>query len=487
VFVEGMKLPNDLVARAVGEFDGLELGDPRREARLRQVVAKVARRPTASMPVALGREAEVQGAYRLMNNEHVSFEALLDAHSDKTRQRAETAQRVLVVHDTTDCSFPHLDPEEIGYLQTGKAGFLLHLSLVLDASNGQRRPLGVIHAQPLFRSKRSRRGSRKRKVSGHETATWSDREYTRWWRGMEATAETLRGCEQVIHVADREGDSYDLMARLVMAQQSFVIRVRVDRRARQTGTPAAEWASVKQVAALCAGTMEREVALSARGIKSAPGMNRSHPPRKARIATLRFSATTVEIPRPRYLGDEFPETLKLNLVHVLETNPPPGQPPVEWMLYTTEPIDTDRHVALIVDTYRARWTIEEFNGALKTGCAYEAREFESRSALLNLLAISLPIACEALWLRSRARSAPGAPATEVLSALQIQILRTLASRKMSQNPTVHEALLAVASLGGHLKTNGPPGWKVLQRAMADLLAYEIGWTAALSHAAQTCD
>ncbi len=393
-----------------------------------------------------------------MNNERVDFAALLASHSEQTRQRAERVKRVLVLHDTTDCSFPDLDPDEIGYLQTGKAGFRLHLSLVLEAQNW-RRPLGVIHAEPLFRPRRSRRGSRKRKVSGSETATWADREYARWSRGMNATAAALQGCEQAIHVADREGDSYELMAELLSMRQSFVVRARVaDRRARPVdGQAVGPWASVRRVAAQCEGMMEREVPLSTRSSKSAPGMNKSHPPRTARIAALRFSATRLQVPRPSYLRDPTPKTMELNLVHVLESNPPPNQPAVEWLLYTTEPIDTNKQVAEIVDIYRARWTIEEFNSALKTGCAYEAREFESRHALLNLLAVSCPIACEILWLRSRARSSPGAPADEVLTPLQIQILRKLGSRKLSQNPTAQEALFALAGLGGHLKTNGPPG------------------------------
>ncbi len=45
VFVVGMKLPNDLVARVVDQFASVELGDPRREARLRAVAARMARHP----------------------------------------------------------------------------------------------------------------------------------------------------------------------------------------------------------------------------------------------------------------------------------------------------------------------------------------------------------------------------------------------------------------------------------------------------------
>jgi hypothetical protein len=336
----------------------------------------------------------------------------------------------------------------------------------------------VIHAETLHRPKRSGRGSRKRKVSGNETATWKDREYLRWQRGIEASARALVNCERVIHVADRESDSYELMACLLAGKQRFVFRLRVNRRGREAGTDEENWSKVKQVAAACDGLLERDVPLSARRKKTAPGMNRAHPSRHARVARLRFAATRVVIPRPRYLRDPLPETLELNLVHVVEIDPPAGEPAVEWLLYTTEPIHSPTQVAHVVDTYRTRWTIEEFNSALKTGCAYEARQFESRHRLLTMLALSLPIACEVLWLRSRARSSPTVPATHVLTPLQIRVLRKLGSYKLSARPTVQEALLAVAALGGHLKRNGPPGWKTLQRGMALLIAYETGWDAA---------
>jgi hypothetical protein len=44
-------------------------------------------------------------------------------------------------------------------------------------------------------------------------------------------------------------------------------------------------------------------------------------------------------------------------------------------------------------------------------------------------------------------------------------------------PTVREAMMAIAGLGGHLKSNGDPGWLVLGRGMHDLLLLELGWRA----------
>jgi hypothetical protein len=157
---------------------------------------------------------------------------------------------------------------------------------------------------------------------------------------------------------------------------------------------------------------------------------KTHPPRAARIAELEFSATTVVLSRPGYQSKDLPSTLTLNVVRVFEPSPPSGAEPVEWLLYTTEPIDTPEDVANVVDIYRARWLIEECNKALKTGCRYEQHQFESRDALLTLLALTLPIACELLWLRASAREQPERPASEVLTPVQLSILAELGSRRL---------------------------------------------------------
>jgi hypothetical protein len=474
------------MGRIVDEVMGAALGDPRRNRRAVRIVEKLARDPSLSLPQALGSDAEVQGCYRLMSNEKVTFEALRSAHAAGTSTRALSAGRVLVLHDTTPCTFKHVDPEELGYLSTGQAGFHLHYGLVL-AADEWKRPLGVIHAEAGFRKEKPRKNrskqQKKKKKSGTDTARQANKEFDRWWRGILSAQQKLDGVS-VVHIADRESDSYELMSQAIEHGIRFIFRSRTDRRGRRVDDASGLWSKVRSVARSCEGVLEREVPLSRRGGDGPPSQAKAHPPRKMRLATLRFAATRVVIPRPQYLADAVPRHLELGLVHVVEVNPPPGEQPVEWLLYTTEPIDSPEQIAQVVDSYRARWTIEEFNAALKTGCAYEAREFESRHALLNILALSLPIACEVLWLRSRARSTPDAPATDVLSTVQLDVLRHFSSYKLPAAPTAIDALLSVAALGGHLRRNGPPGWKVLLAGMALLHAHTAGWQAALAHIRQ---
>ncbi|HYP75722.1 MAG TPA: hypothetical protein VER12_07205, partial [Polyangiaceae bacterium] len=51
------------------------------------------------------------------------------------------------------------------------------------------------------------------------------------------------------------------------------------------------------------------------------------------------------------------------------------------------------------------------------------------------------------------------------------------SKKLPSKPTVRQAMLAIAGLGGHIKNNGDPGWLVLGRGFQFLLTLEQGWNA----------
>jgi len=172
--------------------------------------------------------------------------------------------------------------------------------------------------------------------------------------------------------------------------------------------------------------------------------------------------------------------LDINIVRVWEMDPPQGEAPVEWVLFTSEPIDTASQVSQVVDWYRTRWVIEEYFKALKTGCAYEKRQLESREALENALALFLPIAWQLLRLRTLARDASDKPATEALPASQLAVLQRVARRPLPQRPTVRDVMLAVAALGGHLKRNGEPGWITLWRGYEELLTLTAGWDLARS-------
>jgi hypothetical protein len=301
------------------------------------------------------------------------------------------------------------------------------------------------------------------------------RESARWRKTTERVMRRLGHDSQVVHVMDREADGYLLLESMVSTGRAFVIRVQHERVLEEA--PYSLRAAIDQVE----GRVEREVPLSARSDRSRRiGAKRTHPARASRMARLAVGGRTVTIhcsgKNHHYVERK---DLPLNIVRVWEPDPPAGQAAVEWVLVTNLPIVSPAQLEAIVDVYRLRWTIEEYFKALKTGCAFEQRQLESRHALENALAILAPIACRMLLLRTLARLRERASATEVLTPTQVDVLRVISARfKLPRNPTVRDALLAVAGLGGFLKRNGEPGWQTIGLGFEQLLQAEVIWKAA---------
>ena len=155
------------------------------------------------------------------------------------------------------------------------------------------------------------------------------------------------------------------------------------------------------------------------------------------------------------------------------------------MLYTTEPVATAEQMLAVIDIYRARWVIEEFFKALKTGCAFEKRQLESFHALQNALAVFLPVAWRLLLARSFCREQPRAPARALLSEIEIKILMHKLGLPAAPT-TAEEATYAIARLGGHLRRNGLPGWQTLGRGFEALLLMGAGWRAATAARCDRC-
>lgn len=445
------------------EVADADLGDLRLAKRLTALVTSIVDRPAESFPKALD-DAELEAAYRFFGNDSVTPEAILAPHFRQTAKRAAKHEHVLVVHDTSQFEFNgSVTREGLGRLVNPGQGFFGHFSLAV-AANSTKEPLGLLAVQTIFRLDKPKPKSQRRSSD-------SRGESARWPLGIEATEKLLDGRTRAIHVMDREADSYPILSCLHDGGRLYVIR------AFQNRVLVGETEQrLKDAAKAAKRSFEREVPLTRRPqIPGAPG--KRHPARRGRIARLSFAATTVEIPRTEKAKKGSSKSITLNVVYVVERRPPPGEPPVEWFLLTNLPVTTTDEIAFVVDCYRGRWMIEEYFKALKTGCAFEKRQLESAHSLLNAMAVLAPVAWRLLLLRHLARDAPERPASAALTATQMDVLRAVAKRPIPDKPTVQDAMLAIAGLGGHLPRNGDPGWLVLGRGMHDLLLLELGWRA----------
>jgi hypothetical protein len=449
-----------------------ELGDDRLNARRDQLVAVLERSPDKGFPEACADDADTEALYRFLRNRRVSLTGVLEPHLEATSARCRALGEVLVIHDTTEMSFACEQPRQgLTPLGPHRQGFWWHTALAVSAE-GLRAPLGLVTSAPFTRPRT--RGARQ---PWRERFRNPQKESRRWVDGVAAVRARIGAAGQAIHVMDREGDSYELFAALAAHRDRAVVRLHYDRTVVSPGTTSPTRLSELRAAATRAVT--HEVTVTPRRAENR-AQRLAYPAREGRRATVAVAASPVQLQRPRdHRRAALPAAVAINVVFCWEVDPPPGESPVEWWLLTTEPIDTIEQVLQIVTWYRTRWLIEEFFKCVKTGCAYEKRQLESLDTLLIALGLLAPIAWQLLVLRHLARELPTAPATVALTARQIALLRaTPAGKFLSVSPSIREALLVLARLGGHLRQNGEPGWLVLARGMQTLRFMERGWAAA---------
>ena len=453
------------------EYDGARLGDERRHARLLRVAGKLGQDPSASFPRAMGSDAELEAFYRFINNDHFGADAILEPHVEATLQRGHAAGEVLVIHDSTYVELPGSpDRGDMGITTTNhRRGFLAHVSLVVTEAGPV--PLGVAHLSTLTRTgtKWKQRKNRAQVASGDKT-----RESTRWLRAMETIEEARDGLFEAIHVTDAEGDFFEFLSTMRSRGARFVIRAaQLNRGISSDG----EHESLRDFIHRLKPTQFRKVQLNARVYaRNSVGSNRrrKHPAREARTARCAVASTRVRVERTRYTKGSG-EPFEINVVRVWEPAPPEGQTPVEWVLFTTEPVSSKRQQLRVVDIYRKRWLIEDFFKALKSGCSLEKRQVDSYEAMRRVLCLLLPLAYRLLRLRSLHRSAPDESAAAAFDSTDLLLIGKAQPNPTSAPTTLSEALELLAKMGGHITNNGPPGWMTLGAGFEKLLLLKLGF------------
>ena len=225
----------------------------------------------------------------------------------------------------------------------------------MAAEGGSARPLGTLALYTWTRcfGQSSRRRADGKKKSGRDYAQQTDKESARWYQQVQASSEQVGNKDCLIHVADREADCFELLSNLVSDKHRFVIRLRVDRSARDCETLVPQ--HVLELIDQAEDVLEIQVPVGKRQESKVPATKKTFPAREQRQAKLAFRATTVQIKRPRYVDkDKHEDWLKLNVVQVHELEAPEGAEPVCWTLLTTEPIETVEQIRRVVSFYKQR-------------------------------------------------------------------------------------------------------------------------------------
>lgn len=437
------------------QFGRCELGDRRRTKRLVQMAQQVANNPSASLPDQTETWGDLKAAYRLFDNSDVSFAAIAAGHWQRTRQ--QPPGRYLILGDTTELDFGGLRSIE-GAGPTGNGGglgFLLHTGLVVQAST--RAVLGVAGATIHYRKPKKKQTKRE---NASQRVKRKDRESQVWGRVIDAVGPPPVGVEWV-HVFDRGADDFEVYCHLLENRVQWVIRA--SKMSRIVIDAAGERRPVAEVLPQLNVVGAYELSLRAR------------PGQAARTARLEVRVGKLALPRPRfvspYVKRSGPASIPMHVVWVREVDPPKGVEPIEWVLYTSLPVQTFEDAWQVVEYYESRWLIEEYHKALKTGCAVTRHELRTAKRLEALVGLLTVVAVRLLSLKSAARTEANRPAAQVVPALWLQMLK--AARKnlhRVHDLTVYQFYRELAKLGGFLgrKHDGEPGWITIWRGWEKL-------------------
>ena len=192
----------------------------------------------------------------------------------------------------------------------------------------------------------------------------------------------------------------------------------------------------------------------------------------ARTATVQLRSVRVDLDGPWRPGGWQAPLLDVGVVEVREVDVPAGvKEPLHWILLTSLPCGTWAEAQRVVGYYAARWWIEEYHKALKSGAGVEQSQLERADRLEPLIAVLAVVAVRLLSTKRLARSRP--ESSEAAESFGPEMLNLL-EKKLGRPDggwTNRNLIRSVARLGGFIgrKHDGEPGWQTIWRGWQRLM------------------
>lgn len=450
-------------------FGSSKLGDSRRTNRLVILASQSAKHTGKSLAASCeGDDALLEGNYRFIRNPEVNPMNIRQAGFERTAELTQELQELLCLEDTTSLSYKHQPAPELGKL--GKKGdksrgFWVHSQLLLDARTQQ--TIGLIHQDWWLRPDNPEDADVK------ESGKWPDASALCRHR----MGEQMR---KVITVCDREADIFDYLNYKESHQERYIVRAKHMRTIQESGLALSE--HLLSTAPLGGYTLH----IPQKGMVDKQGKRKNRPTRKAKLRVYSSQITITQKTKT---------PLTLNVVMAQEVNSPKDAEPLSWILLTSEPVETLKDALKIIQYYAARWRVEDFHKAWKSGAGVEelrmatADNLERMASILGFSAVrlmqlresfTLPKTLKNLGLVDEAKEVGQMRASRVLTPEEIKLLILLRKQKKTVEPTLEWAYMQIAKLGGFndTKRTGIVGWDTLWEGWKSLQDALIGFLAA---------
>lgn len=437
----------------VREFvGGAGLGDARNDQRLLKLLSAAEKRPDGRVSSSVVDKAERQAAYDFLEHGHIEPEAVTRAVCAGAMRACAKHEEVLVALDGSSLSLTdHTDGKGFGSVGDrlhGRKGLKVISALAMNTGGST---LGLVAQEWWARQARAPKKSQPRPLEERESNYWH-----RAVASAEALALKYAKKTKLHFLADREADASLLMQRLVEGDHHFTIRANGT---RNVLTKKGKRVNVQAFLAKKAPCTRYELEIPATAQRAA---------RRA-MMELRFASVQL-VMRDRHTHRR--ETMAVSVVWAKEVSR--TKDPLDWMLYTSQLVDTAEGAQATVQRYSYRWRIEDFHRAWKGGaCNVERMQLRSKGAAIKWATVLAVVAARAQQLKQASRETPNAPASTCFTSDEIEALVVLKRLHKARNETIDDvppnlevAVRWLADLGGYIgPRNGPPGATVIRRGL----------------------
>jgi hypothetical protein len=419
-----------------------------------RTMSTLSKKPSESIAAASSDKAEAKAIYRLLANEMLTEEIVLDAHRNATIERIKASGKTIIlnIQDTTELNYTsHKKTIGLGEYGTesNSRGLITHTAIAVT-------PEGI--ALGVLDQKTWSRDPAERGKSNNKQRAIEEKESYKWLESMDNSNQGIPEGITVVNVCDREADIYEFFDKAIEDNRHFLVRLIQNR---------------KTVAGIKSFDAISQIEPSGQVVVEIPRDTRNNRPERTAILELSYCQVQALIPRYAHKKPDGAGYVALHIILAKEVNAPEGTAPIEWYLATNTAVTSFDEAMERVRWYVQRWKIERFHYILKSGCAIEKLQERDASRLQKLILMYSIIAIRILSMTYVARQMPEESCELFFEENEWKVLYCMAkntSQAPQHAPTIKEAIAYLAKIGGFLgrKSDGEPGVKVIWKGLTEL-------------------
>lgn len=442
-----------------------KFGDKRINRRASFMSDAMAKNCAKSLPEIFTNPKDLKGAYRFFSNNLITPKKILQPHINETIKRCKCQNVVLAIQDSSDNDYDFmkcLEGFESLHSHVDK-GFRIHPIL---ATTDKGTPLGVLASFNYTRIEKDKAAKKHRNSLPIE-----EKESYRWLLGYREACKLAEQAPNtmIVSIADREGDIYECFAEAkdssINHKAEILVRAKHNRSIESLDKTTDK---IEKKLIRCPTSYEAKLIL-----------NRYR--KNEREANIVIRASEIVFKAPSTCKKKSLNPIKINAILVTEVDPVKGEQALHWLLLTTLSIDSIEDIRRVISFYSQRWSIEIFFKVLKSGCKIDSCQFQETNRIENFIAFAMIVAWKVMLITYLPREYPDVPCTVIFTEIEWKLVYKRVydnSRPLPmKEPTLKEAVMLVAMLGGYQKRKDPPGiqtvWKGMIRTIDMLYGHEI--------------